>query len=397
MTDAELIELLQDVESDRAERKESIANSERMLEAICAFANDMPDHKQPGVLFIGARNDGSCADLEITDQLLQTLAAMRSNGNILPLPTMTVQKKNLGDCEMAIVIVQPSHFPPVRYKGRVWIRVGPRRATASAEEESRLNEKRRAGDIPFDLRPIASATVSDLIIDLFKQAYLPAAVASDILEKNQRTIDQQLASLRFTSVDPPITPTVVGLLTIGNTPAGYIPGAYIQFLRIDGITLADPIADQKECHGPLPDLLSQLDGILKANIHIATDIQSSSTEQQSPDYPISAIQQLIRNAVMHRNYETSNAPVQFTWFRDRIEIQNPGGPFGRVTCQNFGTPGRTDYRNPNVAEAMRTLGFVQRFGVGLQIARQALEDNGNPPPKFDVEENNVLVTVRTNQ
>ncbi|MCH7751877.1 MAG: putative DNA binding domain-containing protein [Planctomycetes bacterium] len=396
MTDDELEILLSDLESDRTERKASVADPGKIRQAICAFANDMPNHNEPGVLYIGVHDDGNCASLDISDQLLTQLASMRDDGNILPMPSLTVQSKTLNGCAMTVVVVHPSQYPPVRYNGRVWIRVGPRRATASADEERQLNEKRRAKDLPFDLRPISSATVSDLIIELFEQAYLSSAVARDVLDENQRTIDQQLASLRFTSVDPPITPTVVGLLTIGKTPADYIPGAYIQFLRIDGITLADPIADQRECHGPLPDLLSQLDGILKANIHIATDIQSSSTEQQSPDYPISAIQQLIRNAVMHRNYETSNAPVQLTWFRDRIEIQNPGGPFGRVTCQNFGTPGRTDYRNPNVAEAMRTLGFVQRFGVGLQIARQALEDNGNPPPKFDVEENNVLVTVRTN-
>lgn len=394
MTDAELIKLLQDVESDRSERKESTTNSEGVLEAICAFANDIPNHDQPGVLFIGARDDGSCADLEITDQLLQTLGAMRSDGNIMPLPTMTVQKKKLEGCELAVVVVQPSYFPPVRYRGRIWIRVGPRRAIASAEEERRLNEKRQARDLPFDLRPVFSATVSDLIIELFRQAYLPVAVAPDILEENQRTTEQQLASLRFTTVDQPTTPTVVGLLTIGKTPTDYIPGAYIQFLRFDGIALADPIADQKECHGPLPDLLSELDGILKANIHIATDIRSGSREQQSPDYPIAALQQLVRNAVMHRNYETSNAPVRITWFQDRIEIQNPGGPFGQVTRQNFGTPGITDYRNPNIAEAMKTLGFVQKFGVGLQVAKQALDDNGNPPPAFDVQDDHVLVTVR---
>jgi len=396
MTDSELLELLNDLESDRVERKESISSPERIRQAICAFANDMPGHGQPGVLFIGVRDDGSCAGLSITDQLLQTLADMRSDGNILPLPTMTVQKKNLKSCEMVVVVVQPAHAPPVRYKGRIGIRVGPRRAIASAEEESRLSEKRRAGDIPYDLQPISIATVDNFILDLFKQSYLPAAIAPDILEKNQRTIEQQLASLRFTTIDQPAIPTMVGLLTIGNTPTDYIPGAYIQFVRIDGTQLSDPIVDQKSCHGPLFELLSQIDAILKINIRIATDIQSSSTEQQSPDYPISALQQLIRNAVMHRNYETSNAPVQLTWFRDRIEIQNPGGPFGRVTCQNFGTLGRTDYRNPNVAEAMKTLGFVQRFGVGLQIARQALESNGNPPPEFEVEENNLLVTVRSN-
>ena len=107
-----------------------------------------------------------------------------------------------------------------------------------------------------------------------------------------------------------------------------------------------------------------------------------------------ALQQLVRNAVMHRDYETSNAPVRLTWFDDRIEIQNPGGPYGQVTRDNFGQPGITDYRNPNVAEAMRNLGFVQRFGVGIEIARSTLRENGNPPPEYSVQDTHVLVTVR---
>ena len=124
------------------------------------------------------------------------------------------------------------------------------------------------------------------------------------------------------------------------------------------------------------------------------DVRSGSTERRHPDYPLDALQQLVRNAIMHRDYATSNAPVRITWFADRIEIQNPGGPFGQVTVSSFGVPGITDYRNPNVAEVMRNLGFVQRFGVGIQIARKALQDSGNPEPAFDVQDNHILVTVR---
>lgn len=393
MTDAELEKLLCDIESDRAERKASLSNSGRIREALCAFANDMPNHKQPGVVFVGAQDDGSCAHLSVTDELLRTLSDMRSDGNILPIPVLTVQKRILNGCEMAVIIVEPSDFPPVRYKGRIWIRVGSRRAMASAEEERRLNEKRRAKDLPYDLRPIRESTLKDLDLDLFARTYLPAAVADDVLQLNERSIDQKLASLRFIAAGVDDAPTVVGLLGIGKSPADFIPGAYVQFLRIDGDTLADPIIDQKELHGPLPDLLRWLDELLSINIHVATDIVSGSLEKQFPDYPISALQQYVRNAVMHRNYETSNAPVQVHWFSNRVEIQNPGGPYGRVTRQNFGQPGVTDYRNPNVAEVMKNLGFVQRFGVGLAIAEKALVSNGNPAPRFHVEDTNILVVV----
>src|SRR3972149_6910093 len=280
MNDSELAKLLLDLESDRVERKASIPDPGRIRQAICAFANDMSDHREPGVVFIGANDDGTCAGLKISDQLLGTLAAMRSDGNILPIPTMTVQKRNVCGCELAVVVVQPSDFPPVRFNGRVWIRVGAQRATASADEERRLNEKRRRRDLPFDLRPIRESTLHDLDVDLFERTYLPAAVAEEVLRLNDRPVEQQLASLRFTSADAPETPTVVGLLGIGKSPADFIPGAYVQFLRIEGRGFADPIADQKEWHGPLPDLLRRLDELLEANIHIATDIVSGPVEKR---------------------------------------------------------------------------------------------------------------------
>lgn len=234
---------------------------------------------------------------------------------------------------------------------------------------------------------------SDLNLDLFEREYLPAAVATDVLEQNQRSIEQQLRFLRFLSSDA-VTATVAGLLAIGKSPADYLAGAYVQFLRIDGTELADPIIDQKELHGPLIELISNLDVLLKANIRIATDITSNSKEIRHPDYPIAALQQFTRNAIMHRNYETSNAPVRITWFNNRIEIQNPGGPFGQVTVDNFGQPGITDYRNPTVAEIMRNLDFVQKFGVGISTAKSKLQDNGNPALEMTPQTNHVLVTVR---
>ena len=110
-------------------------------------------------------------------------------------------------------------------------------------------------------------------------------------------------------------------------------------------------------------------------------------------YPWAALQQLVRNAVMHRTYEATNAPVRITWFNDRIEIINPGGPYGIVNSENFGQPGVTDYRNPHLAEALKVLGYVQRFGVGIATARRLLAENGNPPPEFDATTNQYLRVV----
>jgi ATP-dependent DNA helicase RecG len=70
MDDNVLLHLLNDLESDRVERKASPSDSDRICEAICAFANDLPNHRQPGVIFIGVHDNGKCANLTINDDLL---------------------------------------------------------------------------------------------------------------------------------------------------------------------------------------------------------------------------------------------------------------------------------------------------------------------------------------
>jgi ATP-dependent DNA helicase RecG len=259
-----------------------------------------------------------------------------------------------------------------------------------------LSERRRSRDLPFDIAPVPSASLDDMDLDLFAKLYLPAALAPDVLAKNNRTIEQQLSSLRFATVAglEPQKPTFLGLIVVGKDVIGYAPGAYIQFRRIEGTELTDTIRDQKEISGSLPEVLKGLDDVLQAHISVATDITSGPTEVRSPDYPLVALQQITRNAIMHRNYAGTNAPVRITWFSDRIEIQNPGGPFGQVTRENFGEPGITDYRNPHLAEALKNLGYVQRFGVGIALAKQALRANGNADLEYQVEDAHVLAVLR---
>ena len=388
--------MMQDLESDVVERKESLAGQapDTIRQAICAFANDLPDHRKAGVVFVGARDDGSCAGLAITDRLLLTLADMKTDGNILPIPSMSVERRRLAGCELAVVIVQPSDAPPVQYRGRIWVRTGPRRAIASAQDERILDEKRRHHDLPFDLHPIQHAKLDDLNRRLFEEEYLPGAVAADVLERNERSYEQRLATCRMISgINQPI-PTVAGCLVLGKLTRDLIPCAYIQFLRIDGTSLTDPIKDAEDIDGPLGQIISRLDQKMEAHIQTAIDVTTGPTEIRKPDYPAVALQQLARNAVMHRTYESTNAPVRITWFNDRIEIQNPGGPFGQVTKENFGKPGVTDYRNPHLAESMKVLGYVQRFGVGIQLAQESLRKNGNPLAKFTAEDTFVHVEIK---
>ena len=103
------------------------------------------------------------------------------------------------------------------------------------------------------------------------------------------------------------------------------------------------------------------------------------------------MRELLLNAVMHRDYQ-SNGPIRYYWYRDRVEIQSPGGLYGEVRPDNF--PHRNDYRNPTVAEAMKVLGFVNKYGRGVLRAQAELRTNGNPEAEYHFDTGFVQVTVR---
>ena len=390
-----------DLESELVERKASLRRAppgkdgpvERIRQAVGAFANDLPGHNRPGVVFVGVRDDGRPSGAAVTDRLLQRLADIKTDGHTLPPPVMSVDKRTLAGSDVAVVTVQPSDAPPVRARGQIWIRVGSRRAIATAQDERILNERRRHRDAPFDLRPVAGATLADLHIRRFEEDYLPEAVDADTLCANHRTTEQQLAGTRMiVSVDDPV-PTVTGMLIFGRSPQNFLPGAYVQFLRIGGVELSAPILDESRCTGHVARQIEKL--ILKLDSHNRTtvDITSGPVEVRASIHAAAALRQVAYNAVMHRTYEGTNAPVRVTWFDDRVEFMSPGEPYGSVTPENLGRPGVADYRNPSLAESMRVLGIVQRFGVGLAIARDALRANQQPDPVFEILPNYVRCTI----
>jgi ATP-dependent DNA helicase RecG len=225
----------------------------------------------------------------------------------------------------------------------------------------------------------------------FEREYLPAAIAPDVLAANERSTEQRLTALRFLDLDG--KPTTAAILVLGITPQDVFPGAYVQALQIAGKTLTDPINDQRTITGNLADQVRELDLLIRTWNRTRADL-SGSTRRDVPDYPEVALRQLIRNALMHRTYEATNTPVRINWYDDRVEILSPGGPFGIVPPMNFGDPNVTDYRNPTIADAMKTLGMVERFGFGIAAARDSCAANGNPPPTFDARPTHILATIR---
>jgi len=220
----------------------------------------------------------------------------------------------------------------------------------------------------------------------FETEYVPSATSPEIRRENGRSTEEKLRALRLISREG--RPTNAALLLLGKVTREYLPGAYIQFLRLDGPELVDPILDQKEIGGTVPDQVRQIEELMRLNLRTPTAIGGAQRREQ-PDYPVEALKQLIRNALLHRTYDSSTMPVKVYWYSNRIEIMNPGGLFGEVNPDTIWR-NVTAYRNPLLAEGLKSLGVVERFGYGLMLARRAVQANGNPPLATEFEPNYTL-------
>jgi ATP-dependent DNA helicase RecG len=390
MTEDELKELIRDHEADRVEFTVSVNDTDKFAEAVCAFANDLPGHGLPGHLIVGVDNQGRISGLRVEDLLLRNLGGLRDDGNIQPLPSIRVDKVATGEGDVAVVTVQPSPLPPVRYKGRVCIRNGPRRGYATEHDERILIERRVAHARTFDALPCLGSGIEDLAVPLFLIDYRQQVLAPDVIEENHRPVEHQLASLRFFDLRSGC-PTNAGILLFGLDARQWMPGAYVQFLRVAGDSLAAPVTNDRALQGDLLTVLRELDALTDAQLAQFPVADSVLRERSVETYPRTAVRELIMNAVMHRDYQ-STAPLRITWLDDRVEIQSPGGLYGEARADNF--PQQTAYRNPVVAEALKGLGYVNRYGRGVLRAQQALANNGSPPAEFRFDAGFVLAIIR---
>ena len=381
MTKEELYDLISCDESYRIERTVSTSNMDKFQEAICAFANDLPGGRKKGYLLIGVSDDGYISGLTVDDTLMKRISGIRSAGNILPLPVMTTEKICTEHGDVLVVEVTPSFDTPVRFKGRTYVRIGPRRDIASAEEERILSERCAASLPTFDTHPCRNAKLDDIDVVAIQKEYLPRAMDPEVLHNDQRHLKEQLASLHLYNVQWNC-PTNAAVIMFGKCPKYFMPGAYIQYVRFKGNDNGSEILNERRFEGGLYTVLPQLENFIRDGVVTKRPVPVSILREKDVlNYPFKALRELMMNAVMHRDYQ-SNMPVRLYQYDRHIEVMNPGGLYGQARPENF--PNVNDYRNSVVAEMMRTLNYVNMFNHGIREVQDQLHENENPPAESNV-------------
>ena len=282
---------------------------------------------------------------------------------------------------MLVVEVTPSFDTPVRYRGRTFIRIGPRRDIASAQEERILAERCAASLPTFDTYPCREAKLDDIDVDTIIGDFMPKAIAPDVLENDNRPLKEQLASLHLFNMQWDC-PTYAALIMFGKNPKYFMPGAYIQYVHFKGSTNGGEILNERRFEGCLYKVLPELENFIRDGIITKRPVPISILREKDVlNYPYKALRELMMNAVMHRDYQ-ANMPTRLYQYDNHIEIMNPGGLYGQARPENF--PHVNDYRNNVVAGIMKTLNYVNMFNHGITEVQKLLKENNNPPAVFNV-------------
>ena len=183
----------------------------------------------------------------------------------------------------------------------------------------------------------------------------------------------------LTMDDNQARPTYAAMLLFGRHPQQWVPSASMIAARFPGLSFSDEFVKQ-EIRGTLPEQLRQAEAFVRDHMRSIARLVGL-TRQETPEYPLDAVRELLVNAVAHRDYSQQGDTIHLHIFADRLEVHSPGVLPGPVTLSNL-LEARFS-RNAVIAQVLSDLGFVERLGYGLNRVLTAAKQNNLPPPKFE--------------
>lgn len=214
--------------------------------------------------------------------------------------------------------------------------------------------------------------------------------------------DTKIKSLQGFMIDN--KPTITGLLLFSNYPQAFFPQLCITAIALPGTDMGtvgnvgERFLDNARIDGTIVQMLDQAMRFVRKNIKEKTIIDSNTGKRKDKtEYPIIAIRELILNALIHRDYSihTDNTPITIRIFQDRMEIENPGGLYGRMTIDKLGKVS-ADTRNPYLANAMEVLGETENRYSGIPTVINAMQEANLPKPEF-ISENGIFKAILYNE
>ena len=388
----ELKQLVDDIVNLRCElntvelKKAEGGTPQRLYDTLSSFSNQLGG----GVIIFGIDQENNydiCGvydpqdlQVKVTEQAKQMEPVVRPLFTVAQINGKTIVGAEISECD---VYEKPCYYRGAGKMRGSYVRVGESDQPMTEYEIYSYEVYRRK--IQDELRTVPDgigANLNDVQVKLFLSKIRA-------LKPNFVNLSDEDA-LTLCGLFKNGNPTLAGIMLFGLYPQANFPGFDITAVVVPGYqmgNLADDGArfiDNKRIDGTLPELLEDAMAFVNRNIKVRTIIDEKGKRADKTEYPLKAIREIILNALIHRDYSihTESSPIRILFFTDRLEVENPGGLYGRLTINELGKVG-ADTRNPAIASAFEILIDTENRFSGIPTIRHEMETAGLPAPKFD--------------
>jgi len=359
MTEADLRLWLQRGEDSRQQFKRDATNADSLAAELAAFANS-----GGGRLLLGVSDDGTISglDAEAVRRLNQLLGNASSQHVRPPLHPLTENVLTAQGIVMVVNVPDGLAKPYVDHQGRIWVKQGAdKRHVTSREELQRMFQ--RAGLVYADVVPVEGTSAADIdekaFSAYFNRRYGPSA------EFAGQPLGQVLQNIGLADGREL---NLAGLMLFGHRPQRYRPAFVVKAVAFPGVALQDSrYLDSEDIDGTLFEQYQRSFAFIRRNLRHVQGEQGFNTLGQL-EIPEAALEELLVNALIHRDYFTS-ASIRLMVFADRVEIISPGHLPDSLNTDAI-RRGVTNRRNPTLTEHAVHILPYRGLGTGIPRALQ---------------------------
>lgn len=360
----------------------------RLFDTLSSFSNQ----DEGGVIIFGVDESDDYAikgvynpqDLQkkVTEQCKQMEPSVRALFTVCEINDKTIVSAEIPGVDIS---KRPVFYKGVgRIKGS-YVRVGESDEPMSEYEIYSYEAFRnRTRD---DIRVVEGASLKLINKERMKQ-YLEA-VRNE--RKNLYDNVSESEILEFMGIAKDNILTLAGLMTFSMYPQAYFPQLCITAVSLPGTEQGEigddgeRFIDNKRITGAISDMLEEAVEFVRTNSRTKTIIDDNGHRVDKPEYPIKAVREAILNALVHRDYSvhTENVPIRIEMYRDRMEIINSGGLYGKISIDALGKV-RPETRNAALANMLELLNITENRYSGIPTMRKEFANAGLPAPIFSV-------------
>ena len=359
---------------------------ERLYDTLSSFSNQAGG----GIILFGIQEkpkfrvtgvyDANDLQVNVTNQALQMEPVVRPVFTLTEYEGKTVVSAEIQECDI--------NDKPCYYKGAgklrgSYVRVGEADLPMTEYEIYSYEAYKRK--IRDELRVADRAGQEDFSETLLREYFADVRRGKPLLANLDEAKILQLQGMTENG-----KPTLAGLLLLCEYPQAFYPQLGITAMVVDGTEFGVSaengvrFIDNKRIDGTIPYMLEEAISFVRRNTRTATVINEDGERDDKTEYPVKAIREIILNALIHRDYSShsEDSPIRIVLYRDRIEVENPGGLYGRLTVNDLGKV-PADTRNPFIAGNLELMIRTENRFSGIPTIVNEMAKAGLKPPVFE--------------